>query len=438
MKRVILRLIRKQGLLLLLCVMLLFHFTGAKRVSAEEVQKLPYLIKVNRACNTITVYGKDENGKYTEPVKAMVCSVGRDARTVTGTFQTKEKYRWKELMNNVWGQYATRIVGGILFHSVYYYQNENPASLATKEFNKLGTAASHGCIRLMVADAKWIYDNCSSGTTVVIYDDKKDPGPLGKPESIKIPTTVRWDPTDPSDLNPYKDKMPKISGAKDIEIALGEKVDLLNGVKAKSSLGMDITSGLVVDGDVDTTIPGDYQITYYVKDALGKEISKMITVTVKGHLPVITLSGISDKVINDPTMITQAFALTGVDAYSDETILDKSCIKTTIEKAGPDLYTVTYQVMIDGEATVTKQGYIIIDRAAPVLSGIPELWMENGEVPSDEALLEGVTASDNYSKPEDIQIKVSLDQDQDGSFLVTYTATDEAGNSSTQQTKINN
>jgi lipoprotein-anchoring transpeptidase ErfK/SrfK len=179
----------------------------------------PYLIKVNRHYNTITVYAKDETGQYNTPCKAFICSVGRKGtETVLGTFQTKEKFRWKALMGDVWGQYSTRIVGGILFHSVYYYENGNPGTLANREYNKLGSAASHGCIRITVEAAKWIYDHCPVGTTVIIYDDKTSPGPLGKPESIKLPSSVRWDPTDPSAKNPFKDKSPSISGVKNQKI----------------------------------------------------------------------------------------------------------------------------------------------------------------------------------------------------------------------------
>lgn len=62
-----------------------------------------------------------------------------------------------------------------------------------------------GCVRLTVEDAKWIADNCPSGTTVEIYDDD-DPGPLGKPEAALIDTdspNKGWDPTDPDVENPW-------------------------------------------------------------------------------------------------------------------------------------------------------------------------------------------------------------------------------------------
>ena len=67
-----------------------------------------------------------------------------------------------------------------------------------KAYNKLGTVASHGCIRLRAGDAKWIYDNCDIGTKVTIYDNKKVPGPFDKPKAQKLSSSHTWDPTDPA------------------------------------------------------------------------------------------------------------------------------------------------------------------------------------------------------------------------------------------------
>lgn len=39
-------------------------------------------------------------------------------------------------------------------------------TLSVKSFEALGTPASHGCVRLLVSDAKWIYDNCKEGTII--------------------------------------------------------------------------------------------------------------------------------------------------------------------------------------------------------------------------------------------------------------------------------
>ena len=172
--------------------------------SASDETEFPYYIKINRKQNCITIYTSDENGEYTVPYKAMICSTGLYNATPRGTFHLSTKYLWRELYGKVYGQYATRITGGVLFHSVPYYKKSKSA-LCTEKYNKLGQQASMGCVRLTVEDAKWIADNCPSGTTVEIYDDD-DPGPLGKPEATHIDTdspNKGWDPTDPDVENPW-------------------------------------------------------------------------------------------------------------------------------------------------------------------------------------------------------------------------------------------
>ena len=166
---------------------------------------IPYYIKINYKQNVVTIYAKDEKGNYTKPVKAMVCSCGT-ATPKSGTYSISSKYKWGKLFGGVSGQYCTRIVNSILFHSVPYITHGDNGSLEYWEYDKLGTTASAGCIRLTVADAKWIYSNCAKGTKVEFYADS-NPGPLGKPTAQKISgeEAVRgWDPTDPDAANPWK------------------------------------------------------------------------------------------------------------------------------------------------------------------------------------------------------------------------------------------
>ncbi len=163
----------------------------------------PYLVAVNRTTQTVTVYEKDEEGNYTKPLKAMICSTGDD--TPEGSFHTSDQYTWRALVGGVYGQYATRITSDILFHSVPYYA-EDKSQLESEEYNKLGTPASLGCIRLRVVDCKWIYDECPSGTPVVIYDGDASTDPLGNPgfEPIDLASpNAGWDPTDPDPANPW-------------------------------------------------------------------------------------------------------------------------------------------------------------------------------------------------------------------------------------------
>ena len=112
-------------------------FENFSRVSAAST----YQIKINKQQNCVTIYKLGNNGKY-KPVKAMACSTGY--ATPVGTFPLGEKMRWHTLMGPCYGQYCTRIHGGILFHSVWYYK-KTPSSLSSSAYNKLGVTASHGC-----------------------------------------------------------------------------------------------------------------------------------------------------------------------------------------------------------------------------------------------------------------------------------------------------
>ena len=274
----------KKGLLRTLCglmaALMLLVCIGTP-VTTEAASKLPYYIKINRQQNCVTVYALDFNGNYTKPVKAFACSVGVNNATPKGTFAIPAKYRWHALMGNVYGQYCSRITGGVLFHSVFY-SSQDPSKLAYNSYNRLGQTASHGCVRLCVADAKWIYDNCPVGTKVTIYDSS-NPGPLGKPTPIRIDTSSPyrgWDPTDPDPRNPWLKLNPTIKGAKDKTIErTTKKVDLKKGVTATDAQGNSLT--VKVSGTVKAKTAGKYKITYTATDKRGRKTQKTITITVK-------------------------------------------------------------------------------------------------------------------------------------------------------------
>lgn len=256
--------------------------------ASEETQttlpssEYPYLIKVNRIQNCVTIYTQDNSGEYTVPYKAMVCSTGRIlSYTPTGTFKTSSKYTWRLMVDGTHSQYATRFNNGILFHSVPCYAPKKD-QLEYEEFNKLGSPASLGCVRLSVADAKWIYDNCPYGTTVVVYDDANSPGPLGKPSMIKIPADSPykgWDPTDPDANNPWNAFGPAIN-ASDITIVAGQMNNILSMITATDTCGNDISSSVNVSGDYNLNAVGTYNIHLSVTDLIGRTATKDIVLKV--------------------------------------------------------------------------------------------------------------------------------------------------------------
>ena len=240
----------------------------------------PYLIKVDRVANCVTVYASDENGACTVPVKYMICSVGAANKTPTGVFAITDQYRWRALFSNAYGQYASRITGHILFHSVPYTATLED-KLITQTYNDLGKGASMGCVRLKTIDAKWIYENCPPGTVVEIFDGPTADVPE-KPSALYLDPSNPfrgWDPTDPHPGNPWKTVPITINGVIDLTVECGREVDLISHV---SAVDIDGRSSLAVSvsGTVDINKCGTYIIEYSAVGEIGTTAKVQATVTV--------------------------------------------------------------------------------------------------------------------------------------------------------------
>lgn len=136
--------------------------TAPAQVSLEKA-KLPLAVDVSIAAQRVTVFDADRL-----IVKQFVCSTGSPGNdTPTGTFtvQSRGESFYSETVKEG-GYYWTQFHGNYLFHSVPFDKNRQ---LEPEEAAKIGTPASHGCVRLSIDDAKWIYDNIPRGTAVTIH-----------------------------------------------------------------------------------------------------------------------------------------------------------------------------------------------------------------------------------------------------------------------------
>lgn len=130
-----------------------------------------YKISISTKKQRVYVHTYDEKDEYTILVKEFKCSTGTyENPTPLGTFtNTGPGARWHYFKKfECWAQYAYYIDGDIMFHSVLYDEQDESTLRKSSVYN-LGSRASHGCVRLAVEDAEWIYNNCPSGTNVVVY-----------------------------------------------------------------------------------------------------------------------------------------------------------------------------------------------------------------------------------------------------------------------------
>ena len=176
---------------------------------------LPYFFEVDIANQVVKVwkYNRQTEG-YTDLDRAFLCATGTTTYpSPLGTFTLSgRKSAHAEFPN--WGggqaRWWVKITEEIAFHSVLYSDSSNDATLKVSSLTGLGKRGSHGCIRLTVADAKWIYDHVEAGMQVWIHDDAAadpelryavQPGELNRktmmPEVTPAPPVYTYDGTTP-------------------------------------------------------------------------------------------------------------------------------------------------------------------------------------------------------------------------------------------------
>ena len=120
-----------------------------------------YLLMVDRAAHKVGVF-RGSKGNWTN-IYFWDCTNGAPSTpTVSGVFTVgiKGYYFDSGASRCFW---YTQFYGNYLFHTVLCNKDGSIRD------GRLGMALSHGCVRLSIANAKWIYDNIPKGTTVVVY-----------------------------------------------------------------------------------------------------------------------------------------------------------------------------------------------------------------------------------------------------------------------------
>lgn len=109
-------------------------------------------------------------------------------------------------------------------------------------------------------------DTTKAGVYKIVYEVV---GSNGKLVTKTISVTVR------------SNEKSVIKGTDDIEIEFGSSFDVRKGVKATDYEDLDLTEKIVVTGDVNTSVPGTYEITYSVSDKDGNTTTIIRKVIVK-------------------------------------------------------------------------------------------------------------------------------------------------------------
>ncbi|MDY0854774.1 DUF5011 domain-containing protein [Bacillus thuringiensis] len=231
------------------------------------------------------------------------------------------------------------------------------------------------------------------------------------------------------------DMEPKLTAPTKTTINVGDKFDPMAGVSATDKEDGDITDKVTVDGNVDTSKPGTYELTYTVSDSKGHKVTAKQTVTVKqtvvpkDEVPVLTAPtkttiNVGDKF--DP--------MAGVSATDKEDgdITDKVTVDGSVDTSKPGTYELTYTVSdskghkVTAKQTVTVKQKVETTNEAPVLTVPFTTTLSVGEEFDPMA---GVSASDKEdgNLTNKIKYKGNVDTSKPGKYIVEYSVVDSKG-----------
>ncbi len=179
---------RMRLLALVLAAVLLAGFLPVADRAAKADGALEYWIGVDVKNQRTTIYRVADNSV----VHRWLCTTGASSTpTPQGVFylpaaRGSERQEWFAF-TGTYVKYAVRYTARLYFHSVLFKRkDDNAMKVAT--LRHLGHKGSAGCVRLEVQHAKWICNNCPTGTMVVIHNGVDDPritGILGGPAGIE-------------------------------------------------------------------------------------------------------------------------------------------------------------------------------------------------------------------------------------------------------------
>lgn len=129
-----------------------------------------YKLVVDYHNQCVYAFTKDNGGNFTVLVRVMICTTGGNGNwTPEGNYNLGESRVRFGYFNdyNCYAQYWSQMSGSFYFHSLLY-SAKKASAYSKSAYNQLGKPGSHGCIRLMVPDARWIYENCAPDTLCVV------------------------------------------------------------------------------------------------------------------------------------------------------------------------------------------------------------------------------------------------------------------------------
>lgn len=228
------------------------------------------------------------------------------------------------------------------------------------------------------------------------------------------------------------DTTPPAVTVQDVTVYEGDEVALEDLLLEATDLAGPVTTKL--NRELSTDKAGTYTITVEVTDPNGNLTVKSCTLTVLKDSEAPVFSGLKDFSTHKGTAPNYTSGVNATDARDGEVEFQYDASKVDLNK--PGTYEVTYTAVDKAGNIATQQRKLTVqaDTQAPVISGMGQITTQKNKQPNYTS---GVTANDNWDgKVEFTYDNSKVDLTKAGTYYVTYTAVDKAGNKATARRKV--
>ncbi|MBC1557014.1 immunoglobulin-like domain-containing protein [Listeria seeligeri] len=210
--------------------------------------------------------------------------------------------------------------------------------------------------------------------------------------------------------------------------------DPLKGVTAEDAEDGDLTSSIIViNNNVNMSIPGTYNVTYSVKDSNGAKTILSMNVNVVNDAPSLIVSG---KTIHVKDSFNPLIGVAAEDTEDGDLTKEIKVIENTVDTSKEGTYSVTYEVNDTIGEKTQKSISVVVVNDAPIISTDDK----NIPIDSEFNVLDEVTAYDTEDGDLTKEIKVienTVDTSKEGIYSVTYEVTDSYGKTTSKTIKVN-
>jgi len=201
------------------------------------------------------------------------------------------------------------------------------------------------------------------------------------------------------------------------------------GYTATDTKGNNLTKQVIVSGSVNTSVVGEYVITYKVTGDNGATATiRRIVKVVDNTKPVITLNGDPEITLEWGHDTYVELGASATDNY-DGNISNRISITGIFNPNKLGTYYLAYTITDSSGNKATVQRVVkVVDRQRPeiTLKGDATIYVEAGNSFNEP----GYIATDNHDKKVDVTIKGFVNTNVLGKYTLTYIATDASGNKS--------